>query len=119
MRLTLSIVLVAISIIACAPPKLTPAQYTKMAGMKLITDKNEVRDRKYTVVAAVTGRAYMRGSIFEKGRMNMEEAYDEMKRKAIAMGADALLLDNCQEIGMTAQSFRTMECSATAIKFEN
>ena len=105
--------------VACAPPSLDPQQNMKFVGMKMYNDKAELQGRNFEVVGTVKGRAYMRGSLFERGHMDMNEAYDLMKRNAVLMGADAILLESVIDIGMTATSFKTTECKGVAIKFKS
>lgn len=108
--------LLAFAVTACVSgaPRLTPEQAQKLSSVS-VYKKGEFTDQEYTEIkiikAADCSGAPAGGRIWG----NAEKAIDTLKRKAVSIGADAVIEVSCTTAPMVNNCWAAKACSGTAV----
>lgn len=108
--------LLVLSLAACVSgaPRLTPEQLERLSSVN-VHKKGEAIEQEYTVIKRISA-ANCSGAPYG-GRVwgDAEKAIDTLKRKAIAIGADAVLEVSCSTAPLVNNCWAAKACSGTAV----
>ena len=113
----LSVLLTSALLLAgCAPAmNITPEVRRQAAAISIVTPE-QIGDRKYSILAEVSGHSCARQVGSDP---SMDAAREDLKIKAAQMGADAVASVLCKEgqISWTRNCWKTIECRGDAIRW--
>lgn len=111
--------------VACATPKLSPDEMKRTATMQVYQDEAALKaanpGRTYKVLGETKGRNGTKVQYYPLLPMKtppIGPALDEAKAAAIKLGAEAVILKEVKEIGVTLTSWKDLECTLIAVKFD-
>ena len=106
---------------ACVTPKLSPDEMRQTLTMPVYENENALVGKKFTVLGEVKGRNGSKVQYYPLLPMKtppIGPALDEAKAAAAKLGANAVILKEVREIGVTLTSWKDLECTLIAIRIE-
>lgn len=98
-------------------PDLTPAQEAQLEQVH-VYKSGEAPHRDFQVVGAVTAADCSGAPAGGRVWGNAEKAIDTLKRKAVVMGADAVVNVSCGAAPMLNNCWAAQKCSGDAVKIQ-
>lgn len=106
---------------ACVTPKLSSDEMRQTLTMPVYENEKALAGKKFTVLGEVKGRNGSKVQYYPLLPMKtppIGPALDEAKAGAAKLGANAVILKEVKEIGVTLTSWKDLECTLIAIKIE-
>jgi hypothetical protein len=116
---TLALFALAVTLVSCVsgPPILTPDQEDRL--MKISVHKaGENPVREYTVLEEISGADCSGAPAGGRIWGNTEKAIETLKKKAVAMNADAVINVSCGAVPFLNNCWAAQKCSGQAVIFK-
>jgi len=118
MKISLFAMALLVPILSCAEPSYSPDVYKRSQTIKVISSLKDAEGIKYVLIQEISARQGFRGPILNQAPISVNAAISAAKIKAASLGADAIIILECKEIGMTWGSMNDLECKALAVKLQ-